>query len=177
MLSTSDIISWINGRIAGFVPGIKAYGVGKTAARGDHTVPYVGEEYAGIDDTFKAQVYHKELSIISATVPGSGYGDDERSLQNTRQMGMVISFDESECMPVDQLYMFIQSSITGLLKANGVKSTRVSVVNANLNDPAVWRQEYGNAPYKLFGSQRLIQVNYTIVTIFDKSCITIPKCA
>jgi hypothetical protein len=177
MLSTSDIVTWINERICGFVPGIKTYGLAKTAARGDHTVPYVGEEYAGIDDTFKAQVYHKELSIASATVPGSGYGDDERSLQNTWQMGMVISFDESQCVPVDTLYMFVQASITGVINTHGVKSTRVNVFNANLNDAVVWRQEYGAAQYRLFGSQRLIQVNYTIVTIFDKSCISIPKCA
>jgi len=177
MLSTNDIALWANERILPIIKGIKTYGIGKTAARDDKILPYADGKYIGIDDTYPAQSYHKELSVASSIVANSGYGDNERSLQNTTQMAMIVYFNEDKCsLTADKLYTFIQSAITGVLKADGYKSVRVNVLNAVLNDSAVWRQEYGDTPYKLAGPQRLIQVNYSITIVFDKHCIVIPNC-
>lgn len=177
MLSTNDIALKLNGLICPIIKGLQSFGVGKSATRDDKLMPYVDDKYIGIDDAYPAWSYHKELSINSTTVIGSGYGDDERSLQNTYQMALIIYFNETTCeLTADKLYTFIQSSITGVLKSKGYKSIRVNVLNAVLNDAQVWRQEYGNSPYKLSGAQRLIQINYSIVIVFDKTCIAIPNC-
>lgn len=175
MLSTSDIVTWINQRVCEIIPGLKSYGIATVAVWEDTLIPHVDGRPVSIDDIHPAMLYHKQLSIASSIVPGSGYGDDERSLQNTWGMVMIMYFDES-CMPVDSLYSFVQSAITGVLMSEGLKSTRVNVASANLSDTQVWRQEYGASPYKLSGSKRLIQINYTIVTVFNKSCIKIPQC-
>lgn len=178
MLSTNDIATWINERVCPIVSGIKVYGIGKTASNPDGKIqPYINGQYIGIDDTYPAMLYHKDQSVSSTTVSGSGYGDDERSLQNTNAMAMIIYFNEKKCgLTADTLYTFIQSAITGVLKAEGYKSIRVNVLSAILNDAQVWRQEYGNTPYQLSDAQRLIQINYNAVFVFDKSCIKIPNC-
>lgn len=178
MLSTNDIALWANQEIKGLIKGMQTYGVAKSAASGDYISPYLPEDekYIGIDDTYPAQVYHKEQSVSSATVAGSGFGDDERNLQNTYTMAMIVYFNEKKCgVTADQLYAFIQAKITGLLKAEGYRSVRVNVSNAILNDAQVWSQEYGS-PYKLSGPQRLIQINYNVVIVIDKKCIKIPNC-
>jgi hypothetical protein len=177
MLSINDITTWANERVCQFIPGLKSYGVAKTASNGDKIMPYVDEKYIGIDDTYHAMLYHKKLTIGSTTVPRSGYGDNEASLQNTYGMAMILYYNEKKCgFTADKLYTFIQSSITGVLKSEGYRSIRVNVLNAVLNDAQVWAQEYGASPFKLAGPQRLIQVNYSIVMVLDKNCIEIPKC-
>lgn len=177
MLSILDISGWVNGKIEKFMPDVKTYGIAKTAVKGDGTAPYTDDKYIGIDDTFKSQAYHKQLSISSTSVPSSGYGDNEQSLQNSYGMALIIYFNEENCgFSADKLYTFIQTAITGRLKSAGYKSVRVTVASAILNDAQVWAQEYGATPYKLAGPQRLIQVNYTIVMVYDKECILIPQC-
>ena len=176
MLSILDITGWVNGKLCKFIPDIKTYGIAKAAVKGDGIAPYIDEKYIGVDDTFKAQAYHKQLAIASTNIPSSGYGDNEQSLQNTFSMALIIYFNEEKCGSADKLYTFIQSEITGRLKSAGFKSVRVGVQSAILNDAQVWAQEYGATQYKLAGPQRLIQVNYTIVMVYDKECITIPQC-
>ena len=177
MLSINDITGWVNGKVGKFMPDLKTYGIAKAAVKGDNIAPYVDEKYIGIDDTFKAQAYHKQLTISSTNVPSSGYGDNEQSLQNTFGMALIIYFNEEKCgFSADKLYTFIQSAITGRLKSEGFKSVRIGVSSAILNDAQVWAQEYGATQYKLAGPQRLIQVNYTIVMVYDKECISIPQC-
>jgi hypothetical protein len=176
MLSTGDIAQWANGLICPIIPGVKSFGIGKTASKDDKQMPYADDTYIGIDDTYPSIIYHKELSVASAILPG-GFGESVGNLQNTFQMAMIVYFNETKCgLSADKLYMFIQSAITGVLKAEDYKQVRVGVSSAVLNDVQVWRQEYGNAPYKLADAQRLIQINYSIVTVFDNKCITIPKC-
>lgn len=177
MLSVLDITGWVNGKLCKFMPEVKTYGIAKSAVKGDGIAPYTEEKYIGIDDTFKAQAYHKQLTISSTTVPLSGYGDNEQSLQNSYSMALIVFFNEEKCgFSADKLYTFIQTSITGRLKGQGYKSVRVSVVNAILSDAQVWAQEYGQTPYKLAGPQRLIQVNYNIVMVYNPECIAIPQC-
>lgn len=177
MLSINDITGWVNGKIEKIIPGLQTYGIAKSAVKGDGIAPYADEKYIGIDDTFKAQAYHKQLTINSATINNSGYGDNEQSLQNSFGMALVVYFNEEKCgFTADKLYTFIQSAITGRLKSEGFKSVRVGVQSAILNDAQVWVQEYGATQYKLAGPQRLIQVNYTIVMVYDKECISIPQC-
>lgn len=177
MLSINNIVKWANEKIMPLIPGLKSYGVAKSAVKGDGIAPYTTEGYVGVDDTFQAQVYHKYNGVSSTTVPGTGYGDDDPSIQNTNTMSMFVVFNEEKCgFTADELYTYIQASITGDLKSNGKVSARVSVNNAILNDGQVWAQEYGATPFKLKDSQRLIQINYSIVVVFDQSCIVIPKC-
>lgn len=177
MLSVNDITKWVNEKVCPIIPGLKSWGIGKTATKDGNLVPYVDEKYIGLDDTYPAQMYHKQLTISSVTIPQSGYGDNDQDLQNTYGMAAILYFNENKCgHSADHLYTFIQSTITGRLKTEGIKSIRVNVQSAILNDAQVWAQEYGQTPYKLSGPQRLIQVNYTIVMVFDKNCITIPNC-
>lgn len=177
MLSINDIVIWANEKLLPLMPGLKTYGIAKSATKGETFMPYVDEKYIGIDDTHPAQLYHKQLTISSTSVPSSGYGDNEQDLQNTYGMAMVVFFDEKkQGFNADSLYTYIQASITGRLKATEAKSIRVSVTSVNLNDPQIWAQEYGTNQYKLFGTQRLIQVNYSVVMVYNKECITIPQC-
>jgi hypothetical protein len=172
----NDIVGWINARVCNIIPGVKAYGIAKSALKDGKQLPYTGDKYIGVDDVYEAQVYHKLLTLSTNSVPNSGYGDNEFSIQNTYGMAMVIYYDENKAGQPDQLYAFIQSAITGALKAEDYKSIRVNVISAILNDGQVWASEYGQTPLKLMGSQRLIQVNYSIVAVFDKQCISLPNC-
>lgn len=177
MLSIIDIVDWSNEKIAPLIAGLKTYGIAKTAIKDTGLMPYIDEKYIGVDDTYEAQIYHKQLTINSTTIARSGYGDSDADLQNTYGMAMFVYFNEKKCgIRADELYTYIQSVITGVLKADGYKSIRVNVLNAILNDSQVWSQEYGKTPYRLAGPQRLVQINYTIVMVFEKSCITIPQC-
>lgn len=177
MLSINDISVWANEKVCGIIEGAKAYGIAKSALKDGNIMPYIDEKYIGIDDTYPAQIYHKLLSIASTAVALSGYGDNAESLQNTYQMAMFIYFNEGKCdFTADKLYTFIQASMTGKVKSEGFKSIRIGVNSANLNDAQVWAQEYGAAPFKLIGKQRLIQVNYIAVMVYNKECILIPQC-
>lgn len=177
MLSISEIVNWTNEKICPIIPGVKTYGVAKTAVKDNSIMPYIDEKYIGIDDTFEAQIYHKQLTISSTTVARSGYGDEDSALQNTYGMAMFFYFNEKKCgIKADELYTYIQSVITGVLKSEGYRSLRVNVSNAVLNDSQVWTQEYGQTPFRLAGSQRLIQINYSIVAVFEPNCIVIPQC-
>lgn len=177
MLSISDIVNWGNDMINPLIPGMKTYGIAKTAAKDNAIMPYVDEKYIGIDDTYESQVYHKQLSVSSTNVARSGYGNSDANLQNTYGMAMFVYFNEKKCgIKADELYTYIQTVVTGVLKAEGYKSVRVNVLNAVLNDTQVWAQEYGQTPFRLAGPQRLIQINYNIVIVFEKNCITIPNC-
>ncbi len=140
-------------------------------------MPFIDDKYIGIDDTYEAQIYHKQLTVNSTTVRGSAYGDSEANLQNTYGMALIVFFNEKKCgIKADELYTYIQSIITGVLKTEGYKSLRINVLNAILNDGQVWTQEYGQTPFRLAGPQRLIQINYNIVAVFETNCITIPNC-
>lgn len=173
-----SIVDWINESLAGIIPGAKFYGIARTAAKDDKILPVTeNEKYIGLDDTYPAQIYHKHLTISSANVPNSGYGDNLSSLSNTYGMAMVAFIDEKKTgIKADELYTIIQAKITGILKIEGYKSVRVSVANAILNDGQVWAQEYGNTPLRLTISQRLIQIGYSVVMTLDKNCIKIPNC-
>lgn len=176
MLSINDIANWANDQVCKILPEAKSYGIAKSALKDGNIMPYIDEKYIGIDDTYPAMVYHKLLGISSATVALSGYGDNDQSLQNTYSMAMIVYFNEDKCGTADKLYTFIQSSITGRLKSEDYKSIRLNVASAILNDAQVWTQEYGPTPLKLIGSQRLIQVNYNVVMVYNKECIVIPQC-
>lgn len=176
-----SIVSWVNQQIKGLVPGMRAYGLARTAAKDDRILPITFEGdwiYAGVDDVYPMQVYHKHLTIQSANVPGSGYGDNISNLANTNAMAMIIFLDEIKTgIKADELYTLIQSKVTGILKFEGYKSVRVGVSNAILNDAQVWVQEYGaNVPLRLNPSQRLLQIGYSVIMTLDKNCITISKC-
>ena len=178
MLSVSDITQYLNERIASVIPNAKTYGIAKQAAIGDKTMPYCDGAYIGVDDTYPMQAYHKQLSIASVPVVArSGYGDSEGYMQNTYGMAIIIYFDEKKLqIAVDELYTFIQSQISGIIKAEGFKSIRIAVNNAILNDEQVWRQEYGNVKFPLSGSQRLIQIGYSVQATLDKKCVVIKVC-
>jgi hypothetical protein len=172
-----SIIDFINTQFSDLVTGSKVYGIAKTALKDEKLLPYLVEEgkYVGVDDTYPMMVYHKEQSLSSANVARSGYGDNLSDLSNTYGMSLIVFFDEKKTgVKADELYTLIQARITGILKLEGYKSIRVGVSNAILNDGQVWRQEYGDAPFKLFASQRLIQIGYSVVMTLDKNCF--PKC-
>jgi hypothetical protein len=177
MHSIHDTVNWINERILEIIPGGQVFGIAHTAKRGEELVPVVGETYVGIDDTFPFQAYHKQNTLTSANVPRTGYGDSENYLQNTYSNSLVIFFNYDKCnLTVDELYTFIQASITGILKTDGYRQVRVNVSSAILNDAQVWSQEYGNKEFRLDASQRLIQIGYSVIYTLDKNCITIPNC-
>lgn len=172
-----SIVKWINGELCELVPGAKVYGIAKTANVDGIIKPYVPDEQKSIspDDTYPFQSYHKEQSLSSANINRSGYGDTLNDLANTYGMSLIIFFDENKTgVKTDELYTLIQARITGILKIEGYKSIRVGVNNAILNDGQVWRQEYGDTPFKLFASQRLIQIGYSVLVTLDKNCF--PKC-
>lgn len=172
-----SIVDFINEKIKGLVPG-KLYGIARTASKDDRIMPVTeAGDWVGVDDTHPCIVYHKHLSIQSANVAKSGYGDNVSDLQNTHAMTMVIFLDEKKTgVKASELYTLIQSQVTGILKTEGYKSIRTSVLNAILNDGQVWSQEYGNTPLRLTASQRLFQIGYSVIMTLDKNCITIPKC-
>lgn len=170
-----SIIKWINDQLCELVPGAKVYGIARTAKRDDGIMPVSGEDWIGIDDAFEFKAYHKELTLRSAVVPRSNYGDSFGDLSNTYEMGLIIFFDEQKLgVKTDELYTLIQARITGILKIDGYKLVRIGVTNAILNDGAVWAQEYGSLPFKLFVPQRLIQIGYSVMVTLDKNCF--PKC-
>jgi len=173
-----SIINWINEQLCELVPGAKVFGIARTAVKDDKILPISGDEwikYAGVDDTYPFQSYHKELTLSAANVSRSGYGDNLSDLSNTYGMALIIFFDEKKCgVKTDELYTLIQARITGILKIEGYKSIRIGVTNAILNDGQVWRQEYGETSFRLSATQRLIQIGYSVIVTLDKTCF--PKC-
>lgn len=172
-----SILNWINNELCDLIPGAEVYGIARTALKDERMMPYcpADDKYIGIDDTFPFQAYHKELSLSTANVPRSGFGDNISDLANTYGMALIIFFDEKKLgVKTDELYTLIQSRITGILKIEGYKQIRIGVTNAILNDGQVWAQEYGQTVFRLSASQRLIQIGYSVTLTLDKNCF--PKC-
>lgn len=172
-----SIINWINKQLCELVPKGQVFAIAKTANVDGIIKPYVLETEKGImvDDTHPFISYHKEQTLQSANVPRTGYGDNLSDLANTYGMSLIIFFDEKKLgVKTDELYALIQARVTGILKIEGYKSVRIGVLNAILNDGQVWRQEYGDAIFRLSASQRLIQIGYSVVVTLDKNCF--PKC-
>lgn len=178
MMRSNDIIKWINVQLLELFPRGKAYEVATTVRKDSgETMPVIDENYVGVDDTYSFISYHKQLTLTSAAVARSGFGDNIADLQNTYSNAIIIYYDQKKCgLTVDELYTFIQAKITGILKIDGYKQASINVSNAILNDSQVWIQEYGSKEFKLSGSQRLIQIGYSVVLTLDKNCITIPSC-
>lgn len=174
-----SVINWLNEQLCELIPGGKTHGIAKTAVNDKGIIkPFTGKDwidYAGVDDTYPFISYHKEQTLQSTNVPRSGFGDNLSDLANTYGMSLIIFFDEKKVgVKTDELYTLIQARVTGILKIEGYKSIRIGVLNAILNDGAVWRQEYGDVAFRLSASQRLIQIGYSVVVTLDKNCF--PKC-
>lgn len=168
-----SIVKWINEQLCQLNKDGKLYLIAKSAVKDDKTMPYVEGSYIGIDDTYPIQIYHKQLGMSTITIGNSGYGDSVGDLQTTHQMALIVFFNEVKCrLKPEDLYEQVLAKLTGILKLEGYKYVRINVQNAILDDQRVYAQEYGQTNYRLGEFQRLIQINYQVLFVFDKNCIS-----
>lgn len=168
MPSIHNIVAQLNTTISGIFPEVKTYGIAQSARRDEEVLPYYNEQYIGIDDTYKMQVYHKLNSMTSTIRPANGYGDSQGVQVNTYGMSMIVFINK--ILERDEVVLLIQSNFPETLTSSFYRSVRLTFNNAILNSANVYQQEYQTDKYRLFGGQYLIQINYSLETVFKKGC-------
>lgn len=171
MRSIRDIVGFINSQVAELLPGIKTYGVAKLTKRDKETLPAEGETYIGIDDTYKAQVYHK-INGLTIARQAAGFGDQVKKLY-TYQMSMILFLNRIQTEPEDIVAM-IDNRTTQQIKTDYTQRVTINFLSAILNDEQVYSQEYKNSDtYRLGVGQRLLQINYTLEALYKPGCFDV----
>lgn len=141
-----------------------------------------GEEYqfAGVDEDYDLIIYHRQLSMTSAVVPG-GYGDSVGHIKNSVKMCMVV-FGSHQVIghSSDELALHIQAMMPGMfkpetLKPTQLRSTSINITDIVLNEEQVFNEEYKSVDYFIKPEHIYFKVNYTIESTFDKNCFN--KCS
>lgn len=171
MRSIHDIVCFINNQIAGLLPGLKAYGIAKLTKREKETLPAEGEVYIGIDDTYKAQIYHK-INGLNIARQTSGFGDNVKKIY-TYQMAMILFLNKVNFNAEDIVAIF-DANIPQQIKTDYTQRVNINFLSAVLNDEQIYSQEYKNSDtYRLGVGQRLIQINYTLEALYKPGCFDI----
>lgn len=171
MRSIRDIVGFINSQVAELLPGIKTCGVAKLTKRDKETLPAEGETYIGIDDTYKAQVYHK-VNGLTISRQANGFGDKVKKLY-TYQMSMILFLNRANTEPEDIVAM-IDTNIPQQIKTDYTQRVTINFLSAILNDEQVYSQEYKNSDtYRLGVGQRLLQINYTLEALYKPGCFDV----
>lgn len=171
MPSIRKIVDELNVIVAGVFSGAKTYNIAYPALRDQDILPAVGEKYVGIDDTFPMQVYHKLNTLVSSLQPVRAYGDSRGAQVNAWGMSMIIFNNGKRTkLTSDEIVLLIQSNIPQSIESDYYQYVNLTFQGANLNDQQVFAQEYRSEKYRLLSNQNLIQVNYTLETVFKKGC-------
>lgn len=174
MRSIHDIVTALNAGIRDRFDA-KTYGITIDQVRGNDILPTENEQYIGLDDIYKIQVYHKLNSMTNQLRQRSGYGDSRGDQVNVFNMSMIVFHNEKRTgFKTDQLVLVLQANSPRQVPSEYFKSVYITYQNVVLNDAVVWRQEYGQSPYKLKSGQRLIQINYTVEATYKDGCFA--KC-
>lgn len=171
MPSIHKIVNELNHVVAGIFSGAKTYGIAHPAVRDQELLPAIGEKYIGIDDTYPMQVYHKLNTLTSSLQPIRAYGDQRGAQVNLWGMAMIIFNNGKRTnLTSDGIVLLLQSNFPQSILSDYYLSVNLTFQGANLNDQQVFSQEYRTDKYRLFTNQNLIQVNYTLETVFKKGC-------
>lgn len=180
-----EITEAINQQIRGLDPRQEAYGIAQTFVKGaaDKKVKFVpgvvdkdGEiKYVGIDDIFSLITYHKLLSCTTTVVASTGVGDKLNDLKNTYSMSLIAWWNMKKVNMIhDEMLMIFQARIPRMLKVNLLKGPAIIATTSSImNSLQVFASEYREENVWLPEKMNLLQVNYTIETIFQPDCIPV----
>lgn len=168
---------------------ISLHGISKQVLRTDTNdetqiplyVDYTGEgSFNAIDDRFALCIYHRCLNLNFQPETNIQFGDGQDFSRETAQMAVFIYGNRRKLkMTQETVISLVSSSLPDTLSQSfitniaGFSSGFISAASSPNDSLAAWRQEFVNLPYVLPPEQFFVQLNYTIETIIQKSCIEI----
>lgn len=173
--------SLTDARFAGGLFGGIAYQVTRETTDGDQIFPALFnngevERYIGVDDTFPLIVYHRVLN--------NSYSQDTKytdTYVSTTNMVMVVyakrskvnlTPDQVEAMIVGGFPQFIKTGTLEAMGLDGMMNVQFIPGTTTLNPLEVFAGEYKNVAYRLGADEVLFSIRYTILTTFNKDCLT-----
>lgn len=168
---------------------ISVHGISKQVPRTDTNdeteiplyVDYTGEgSFNAVDDKFALCIYHKCNSLNYQSESQLDFGDGQDFSRETAQMSVFIYGNRLKLkMTQETIISIVSASLPDTLPQSfitnitGLSSGFISAVSSPNDSLAAWRQEFVNIAYPLPPEQFFVQLNYTIETVIQKSCIEV----
>lgn len=171
----SKIIEVINKSLE-TIKGIKIYGIAEPVTKGDAIVPLIvgndGEMiFPGPDDIEKAIIYHKHNAIGTKLSTKKGTGDNPNEFVNAYSMSMIVYVDRQKLkLRPDEFFLFIQANIPYQISMSPYTQILTQINTVILNSQQVYDSEFKGVENKLPSNHSLLQINYTIESMFKQQC-------
>lgn len=181
----TNINNAIEAKLKSASVNISLHGISIQAKREDEQFPVYFDNsgegtFNAIDDRFALCIYHKCNSLDFETTEILDFGDGEAFQTNTANMSVFIYGDRKKLKMIQETVILIVASAlpatmpqSFTLNFNGLSSANISTVSSPNNSQDAWRQEFQNIEYTLAPEKFFVQLNYTIETIIQKSCIEV----
>lgn len=136
--------------------------------------------FAGLDDRYSLQLYHRILSVEQQESPLS-YGDGQTNGREVATMRCVVFADKQRTrLDQYQVSFMIRSSLNrqysgvALEAYSGLLGATIEATTDNYDGVEVYNQEYGleAQTYPVRMHQCLFTIDYTITSDYNNSCIT-----
>jgi len=165
---------------------ISLKGISKQMPRTDedstHIPAYVDNsgngEFNAVDDRYSITIYHKCEGLNYEGVEQLDFGDGQLFSRETANMALFCWADRKRLQMTQE---WLASVIAGGFPTTttkafnqsrlGLSDVAISISNVENNSQTVWAREFQNISYSLPPESILFQVNYTIATVYNKSCI------
>lgn len=193
MAYLKQIVNYINselrtGVLKGSLQDAQLFGIAMTAPRkfadgAAGFMPIVFEDsfddgrYVGIDDTYSANIYHKNNGFV-ITPTQLSVGDKDSIVKKGISMSMIVfSKLERARMTPEELFDQIDNSfpdkISTDMKADlkGLHSVAIRITGVNFNTIQILSSEYKLEKMAIAPSDIFFQVNYIIECTYKKGCI------
>ena len=148
--------------------------------------PYVinknGEpESVSIDDTYPVIIYHRRAADSSISSSRASYGDDVQ-LTVQQPMSMVI-FGKGSALRIsdEQMETFATLAMPSEITSSALTGSHIDKITtlptgSRMDSVAVFSEEYQGLEYPLDLTDFLIKINYSLVMILRRECVSICDC-
>lgn len=134
--------------------------------------------FSAIDDRYSVSIYHKCEGLTYQTEEALEFGDGQTFSRETAQMALFCVGDRRRLQMTQEWLASVVAAgfpygVTKSFKQThpGLNAVAITITNVENDSQVVWAREFVNIPYALLPESILFQLNYTIETVYNKSCV------
>lgn len=134
--------------------------------------------FSAIDDRYSVSIYHKCEGLTYQTEESLEFGDGQTFSRETAQMALLCFGDRTRLQMTQEWLASVVAAgfpygVTKSFKQThtGLNAVAITITNVENDSQTVWAREFVNIAYALVPESILFQLNYTIETVYNKSCI------